>query len=253
MGIPHRYRLRWHDDGRWPCVEMVAAAALPQAADDPAKRQLMRIMEARKNIFFAAALGLCALGTGIPAQAQQSQAGNASEADDVWLGGEVALSDLSGARINSHWFRYVNSRFGLAIDIPTKGYRYTVPVNGSGLTLTSLDGEIWITIYNHFGPNIVDNANNDARNSIAKLFDSEVSDTRKANGTIEYSVRKDDFYVISGRFGSNTYYERLTISRECPDIINAVRIFHPTRLERRLHQLTTRLSTSLTATCNGAG
>ena len=26
-------------------------------------------------------------------------------------------SDLSGARINSHWFRYVNSRFGLAIDI----------------------------------------------------------------------------------------------------------------------------------------
>jgi hypothetical protein len=31
----------------------------------------MRIMKALKNIFFAAALGLCTLATGIPAQAQQ--------------------------------------------------------------------------------------------------------------------------------------------------------------------------------------
>ena len=62
----------------------------------------------------------------------------------------MTLSDLSGARINSHWFRYVNERFELAIDIPTKGYRYTTPANGSGLTLTSSDGKIVITIYTHY-------------------------------------------------------------------------------------------------------
>jgi len=76
-------------------------------------------------------------------------------------------------------------------------------------------------------------------------------DTLKKNGTVEYSVRRDSFYVISGNLGKNSFYERLTISDKCPAIFNSVRIFHPKRLEGRLHQLTTRLSKSLKATCTG--
>jgi len=76
---------------------------------------------------------------------------------------DVTLKQLSGARIDSNWFRYLNSRFGLAIDIPTKGYRYTIPVNGSGLTLTSFDGDVVITIYAHFVVNLLETANNDVR------------------------------------------------------------------------------------------
>jgi len=165
---------------------------------------------------------------------------------------DVTLKQLSGTRIDSNWFRYLNGRFGLAIDIPTKGYRYTVPVNGSGLTLTSLDGEVVITIYAHWVEFPLETANNDVRTSISKLFDMAVKDTLKDNGTVEYSVRRDNFYVISGKFGNNTYYERLTISDKCPAIFSSVRIFHPTRLEGRLHQLTTRLSKSLKSTCTGA-
>lgn len=164
---------------------------------------------------------------------------------------DVSLSQLSGARINSDWFRYINSRFGVAIDIPTRGYRYELPVNGSGLTLTSNNGAIVITVSAHWVANMFDGANNDVRNSISHLFDDAVADTIKKEGTVTYSVKKDEFFVISGNFGDNTYYERMTISPRCPAIFNGFRIFHPRALERSLDRVVTRMSNSLRATCQG--
>ena len=164
---------------------------------------------------------------------------------------EVSLSDLSGAKIDNQWFRYVNRRFGLAIDIPTHDYSYDVPVNGSGLTLTSRDKATAITIYAHWVINVVDNANNDVSRSVSLLFDKAITETLEKRGTVEYSVKKDEFYVISGRFGNDMYYERLTVSPNCPAIFNSFRIFHPGHLEKTLDVLVTRMSKSLTATCKG--
>jgi hypothetical protein len=40
---------------------------------------------------------------------------------------EVSIRDLSGARIDSNWFRYINLRFGLAVDIPlSSGFQEAV-------------------------------------------------------------------------------------------------------------------------------
>jgi hypothetical protein len=114
---------------------------------------------------------------------------------------EVTLAQLSGARINADSFRYVNLRFGLAVDIPTKGYRYDVPDNGSGLTLQSK--LVTITLYAHWVSNLVTDASNNVQNSISKLFDDTIADTLQKGGTVDYSVRKDDFYVISGMFDKN--------------------------------------------------
>lgn len=88
--------------------------------------------------------------------------------------------------------------------------------------------------------------------SISQLFDNEVAQTIQKNGTVTYSVKKDEFYVISGNFGDNTYYERMTISSRCPAIYNGLRIFHPKVFERALDGLVTRMSNSLRATCQGA-
>ena len=164
---------------------------------------------------------------------------------------EVSLSNLSGAKIDNQWFRYVNRRFGLAIDIPTQGYRYEVPINGSGLTLTSRDKATTITIYAHWVINVVDNADNVVSRSVSQLFDKAVNETLEKRGTVEYSVKKDEFYVISGRFGNDMYYERLTVSPNCPAIFNTFRIFHPLYQEKTLDALVTRMSKSLTATCRG--
>jgi hypothetical protein len=162
---------------------------------------------------------------------------------------EVTLAQLAGARINTDWFRYVNPRFGLAVDIPTKGYRYDVPVNGSGLTLQSK--LVTITLYAHFVSNVVPDAINNVQSSISQLFDDAIAETLQKGGTVDYSVRKDDFYVISGMFDKNVYYERLTISAKCPAIFNSLRIFYPSSMERRLDGLVTRMSRSLRATCQG--
>ena len=166
-------------------------------------------------------------------------------------GEEVPLSRLSGAKIDSQWFRYLNRRFGLAIGIPMQGYSYEVPINGSGLTLTSLDKATTITIYAHFAINVVDNATNDVARSVSQLFDNAVNETLEKRGTVEYSLKKDEFYVISGKFGNDMYYERLTISANCPAIFSSFRIFHPLYKEKALDAPITRMSKSLTNTCKG--
>jgi hypothetical protein len=165
---------------------------------------------------------------------------------------EVSLDQLPGARIDANWFRYINSRFGVAVDIPSQGYRYEVPVNGSGLTLISNDSAVTITIYAHWVVTLFESANNDVRRSISFLFDKAVSETIGKNGTVGYSVRKDDFYAISGRFGSNTHYERLDISPECPAIFDAVRLFYPSAADKKMDPVVSRISLSLRATCAGA-
>ena len=96
----------------------------------------MRIMEARKNIFFAAALGLCALATGIPAQAQQSQASTwwcyASEArvsldqqisgcSTEILSGTLSNSDLAIAYFNRGLAYSAKGQFKRAIQDYTYG------------------------------------------------------------------------------------------------------------------------------------
>jgi hypothetical protein len=167
-------------------------------------------------------------------------------------GDEVSLHELSGARIDANWFRYINWRFGVADDIPAKGYKYDIPTNVSGVTLTSFDRAVTITVNAHWLINILDSANNDVKRSISLLFDKAVTDTTNQNGSVTYSVRKDDFYVISGSLGTNTYYEKLTISSECPAIFNSLRIFYPQTLEHSLNALVTRMSLSLRATCSGA-
>jgi hypothetical protein len=169
---------------------------------------------------------------------------------------EVSLAQLPGARIDTNWFRYVNPRFGTAIDIPARGYRYDVPVNSSGLSLKSDRGEVTITVYSHWVQSLLEDPTKDlpkAARSVSLMFDEAVDETRKAGGTITYSVKKNDFYVISGNYDHGySYYERLIISPHCPAIFNKLRIFYATTQKRSLDEVVNRLSHSLRATCRGA-
>src|SRR5215213_5850094 len=92
---------------------------------------------------------LALLGLLLAASPSHSQEADTQE-DEAFNGGELPLADLPGKRIDSDWFRYTNPRFGLAIDIPARGYRYVLPANGSGMAVISADEKIWITIHTHF-------------------------------------------------------------------------------------------------------
>jgi len=162
---------------------------------------------------------------------------------------EVSLDQLPGARIDANWFRYVNRKAGVAIDIPTKGFRYDAPSGGADLTLTSNDGAVTITVSAHGVKNVLGTAPTDARRSVARLFDTSVDNAIRKNGAITYKVKRDNFFVLSGVVDNNTYYERLNVSPSCPDGFSALRVFHRKSLTSRLNKLVTRMSLSLRATC----
>ena len=157
---------------------------------------------------------LALLGLLFVSSQSHSQEAGVQEAE-VLEGGQVPLSALSGKRIDKDWFRYTNGRFGLAIDIPTRGYRYVLPANGSGMAVTSGDEKIWITIYAHFVANhpvfIADPDDPDLRDAaaaISRIYDHEVAETLATGSTITYSVKKKDFYVLAGT-------PALRVSSEC--------------------------------------
>jgi hypothetical protein len=209
-------------------------------------KQLEKLSRGSARLIPLALLGLLLTGS-------QSH----SQEDDVFMGGELPLADLSGKRIDKDWFRYTNTRFGLAIDIPARGYRYVLPVNGSGMAVISGDEKIWITIHAHFvvnhgtfsDPDDPDLGN--AAASITRFYDDEVAETLAAGSTITYRVKKKHFYVLSGHFADTTYYERVAISPRCPHVFNRFRITYPKSKEGELSKFVTRLSRSLQATCQG--
>lgn len=162
---------------------------------------------------------------------------------------EVSLDQLPGAPIDANWFRYANRKAGVAIDIPAKGFRYDAPAGGADLTLTSNDGAVTITVSAHDVRNVLGTATNDARHSVARLFDTAVDNARRKNGAITYKVKKDNFFVLSGVVDDNTYYERLNVAPSCPEGFAALRVFHRKSLTSRLNSLVTRMSLSLRATC----
>jgi len=163
---------------------------------------------------------------------------------------EVSLEQLPGARIDANWFRYVNRKAGVAIDIPTKGFRYEVPADGGDVTLRSNDGGVTITVSAHGVQKVLGTAPPDARRSIARLYDTAVDNAVRKNGAITYKIKKDNFFVLSGVVANNTYYERLNISPSCPSSFSALRVFHRKSLTSRLNRLVTRMSLSLRATCH---
>ena len=147
------------------------------------------------------------------------------------------------------WFRYINARYGLRVDLPDNGFRQTLSPDGHGVTLTSSDRSITIAVHANWLDSILPVRTGSADTSIAALHDQAVAETRQKGGSVAYSIRRNDFYVISGTIGPAVYYERVAISPACPDVFNAIRLIYPQAIEHALDGLVTRVSLSLRALC----
>jgi hypothetical protein len=147
------------------------------------------------------------------------------------------------------WFRYLNARFGLRVDLPETGFRQELSPTGSGITLTSPDRAITINVHANWLGSILPNATDSAGRNIASLHEQAMAETRQKGGNVTYSVRHDDFYIISGTLGAMVYYERVAISPVCPDVFSAIRVQYPPAIEREFDPLVRRVSLSLRAVC----
>ena len=211
------------------------------------------------GFIFLALLGLPLAAS--PSHGQETQ----TQEDEVFMGGEVPLSRLSGKRIDRDWFRYENGRFGLAIDIPARGYRYTIPINGSGVAVTSDDEKITMTILAHFTINNAafsddphdPDAFKNAASAVRRVYEHQVAGTlAEGDMTITYRAKKKYFYVVAGHYKGpagedKIYYDRYTVSPNCPHVFSSARITYPRSKERELGKFVTRTSRSLRSTCSG--
>lgn len=165
-------------------------------------KQLEKLTGVNLRLILLALLGSLFAGS----QSHSREAETQEATVEAFEGGELPLAKLSGKRIDGNWFRYSNPRFGLAIDIPARGYRYVLPVNGSGVSVISDDEKIHISIYAHFTMNnmvfIADPDDPDLKNAaaIGRIYDHDVTETLAAGSTITYRVKKKDFYVLAGHF-----------------------------------------------------
>jgi len=153
------------------------------------------------------------------------------------------------AAMQHGWFRYHNARFGLRVDLPDAGFVRDLSPGGSGITLTSPDRAITIAVHANWTQSILPDATASAAQSVAQLLEQAIAKTRQHGGSVTYTVRHDDFYVVSGYLGGNVYYERLAISPACPHVFDAVRLTYPQAIEHTLEPVVTRVSLSLRAVC----
>jgi hypothetical protein len=161
--------------------------------------------------------------------------------------GAMFDATASVARPEPGWVRYLNARFGLRVDLPESGFRQELLPDGHGVRLTSRDRAITIDVHANWLASILPAFAADR--SIAALHEQAVAETRERGGNVTYSMRRGDFYVISGTLGASVYYERVAISPACPDVFSAIRVEYPQGIERELDRLVTRVSLSLRAMC----
>lgn len=154
---------------------------------------------------------------------------------------------LPGAAIDADWFRYLNPRFGAAADIPARGWTVEIPVNGDGVVLSSTRGAT-ITINGQSVRNIVDNADADIPRTISKIFDATIA---RQGRVVTYSVKRPNFYVVSGTAQGDVFYERVTISPDCPAVYSTLSINYPAALQRMMDPIVSRVSKTLASTCRG--
>jgi hypothetical protein len=147
------------------------------------------------------------------------------------------------------WFRYINARYGLRVDLPDSGFRQALAPDGHGITLVSPDRAVIIAVHANWLDRILAAPSRSAGRSIAALHEQAIAETRQKGGSVTYSVRHDDFYVISGALGPAVYYERVAISPACPDVLNAIRVTYPQGVEQELDAIVRRISLSLRAMC----
>lgn len=134
-------------------------------------------------------------------------------------------------RSNPEYKTYRNGRFGFKIDVPDFLYAGSEPDNGSGLTFTSSDGTITLTVY----------GSHDALmyGGIAGLYGARLSE---ADFPVSYKVQKGNWCVLSGDYDNTVYYQKCIYKSD--ETINEFLITYPKSVEKTMDSVVTHLYSS---------
>jgi len=139
----------------------------------------------------------------------------------------------AAAPASEGWTRYVNPRFGTAINYPSGLFLADPPpANGDGRNFRSVDGRAEFLIYGQY--NALDQ-------SLSSLREDDRSSGRY--DSVTYEKTGNDWYVLSGYMGDRVYYRRVQLTGG-GDTVHVFEITYPPSDKPALDPITTQMSRS---------
>ena len=113
----------------------------------------------------------------------------------------AALALVTNAAENT-WKRYVNARFGFAVDYPPTLVASREPDNGGGREFHTADKDFSLTAVGHFLGAV------DEAESLETRWQEELRDLGKS---VTYKRKTRDWYVVSGVKEGVEYYHKVAV------------------------------------------
>jgi len=128
------------------------------------------------------------------------------------------------------WYHYCNQRFGQCVDVPVNLKKAPSSENGDGQTFLSNDG-LKVSIWASWNIN-----NYDAKETLKAFGDQE--------GTVTYQIVKNNWYVQSGIYGDEIFYEKHIVNK---NVVSGLRVEYPSIKKSEYDAIVTRIARSFAA------
>ena len=161
----------------------------------------------------------------------------------------VTIENVPGQRIDANWYRYLNARYGVGVDIPATGFSYELSGNGDGVTLTSADGEKSIAVY---GSQDIDlnETDSDPVSAFATLAEGQIDAMRLGAVNIVHDRIEPLWFEVSTTDAVFLYYQKGLLSPNCPTFTTNLRIKYPITDAKEFDSVVQRMSMSLVGNCS---
>jgi hypothetical protein len=169
--------------------------------------------------------------------------------DDAASQETVTIEELPGRRIDADWYRYVNARYGVGVDLPALGFSYELSGDGDGVTLSSADGEKSISVYGSqdIGLNETDS---DPVAAFATLAEAQIDAMRLGAVNIVHDRIEPLWFEVSTTDAEFLYYQKGLLSLNCPTFTTNLWIKYPNTAAQEFDSVRKRMSMSLAGNCS---
>ena len=163
----------------------------------------------------------------------------------------VTIEEVPGRRIDADWYRYLNARYGVGVDIPARGFFYELSDNGDGVTLTSADGRTSISVY---GSQDVDagETGGDPVKAFATLAEEQIDAMRLGAVNIVHDRIEPLWFEVSTTDTEFLYYQKGLLSLNCPTVTANLWIKYANTEAEEFDAAVKRMSSSLAGNCSTA-
>lgn len=161
----------------------------------------------------------------------------------------ATIENVPGQRIDANWYRYLNARYGIGVDIPATGFSYELSENGDEVALSSADGEKSIAVYASEDTDVHE-TDTDPVATFATLAEEQIDAMRLGAVNIVHDRIEPLWFEVSTTDDEFLYYQKGVLSSSCPTFTTTLWIKYPNAAAKEFDTVFQRMSTSLVVNCS---